>query len=63
VEVWPPHVVALDLPGESGSVEAVLERPALVGMWRRRAYKSMGEVQIPRSQLSGPGPYATSPRG
>jgi hypothetical protein len=55
VEVWPPHVVAPDLPRESGSVEATPEHAALVGMWRRRTYESTGEVRRPRSQLTGPG--------
>jgi hypothetical protein len=55
VEVWPPHVAAPDLLGESGPVEATPEHPALVGTWRRRTYKSTREVRRPRSQLSGPG--------
>jgi hypothetical protein len=31
VEVWPPHVAAPDLPGESGSVGATREHPCLHG--------------------------------
>jgi hypothetical protein len=55
VKVWSPHVVASNLPGESGSVEATPEHHALVSTWRRRTYKSTGEVRRPRSQLSGLG--------
>jgi hypothetical protein len=55
VEVWPPHVVAPDLPGESGPVEVTPEHPTLVGTWRRQTYKSTREVRRPRSQLSGLG--------
>jgi hypothetical protein len=62
VGVWPPHVVAPDLPGESGSVEAAPEHPALVGTWKHRTYKSTGEVRRPRSQLSGLGHAPRHPK-
>jgi hypothetical protein len=42
VEAWPPHVVALDLPEESGPVETIPEHSIHTGMWRRRVYESTG---------------------
>jgi hypothetical protein len=50
-------------PGGFGSVETILEHPALVGTWRRQTYKSTGggpETMIPAVT---PGPYASSPKG
>jgi hypothetical protein len=54
-EVWPPHVAAPDLPGESGSAGAIREHPCPHG-------HSGGGLETMNPAVR-PGPYATSPRG